>query len=94
MYFDRHLTNKRPSTVRLKPHLQSANRNECFRSETPLSQGAERPSLVPTQSVGTRGAFFPNSDAFIAALKTIEILERNKVLKNIWEKGERFMRDI
>lgn len=36
--------------------------------------------------------FFPNSDAFIAALKTIEILERDNVLGNIWEKGERFMK--
>ena len=38
--------------------------------------------------------FFPNSDAFVAALKTIEILERDKVLENIWEKGERFMKNI
>ena len=38
--------------------------------------------------------FFPNSDAFVAALKTIEILERDNVLGNIWEKGERLMKDI
>ena len=38
--------------------------------------------------------FFPNSEAFIAALKTIEILERDKVLENIWEKGEGFMNSI
>ncbi|MBU1740973.1 MAG: aminotransferase class III-fold pyridoxal phosphate-dependent enzyme, partial [Proteobacteria bacterium] len=38
--------------------------------------------------------FFPNSDAFVAALKTIEIMEREDVLGNIWEKGERFMTDI
>ena len=38
--------------------------------------------------------FFPNSDAFIAALKTIEILERENVLENIWEKGEAFMQQI
>ncbi len=38
--------------------------------------------------------FFPNSDAFVAALKTVEILERDNVLDNIWEKGERFMKDI
>lgn len=38
--------------------------------------------------------FFPNSDAFIAALKTIEILERDNVLENIWQKGERFMKRI
>jgi glutamate-1-semialdehyde aminotransferase len=38
--------------------------------------------------------FFPNSDAFVAALKTIEILERDNVLENIWQKGERFMKKI
>lgn len=38
--------------------------------------------------------FFPNSDAFVAALKTIEILERDNVLENIWQKGERFINKI
>ncbi len=38
--------------------------------------------------------FFPNSDGYIAALKTIEIMERDKVLDNIWEKGGRFMKKI
>ncbi len=38
--------------------------------------------------------FFPNSKGFVAALKTIEILERDKVLENIWEKGDRFMEKI
>ncbi|MEX1298776.1 MAG: aminotransferase class III-fold pyridoxal phosphate-dependent enzyme [Desulfotignum sp.] len=38
--------------------------------------------------------FFPNSDAFVAALKTIEILERDKVLADIWQKGETFMDGI
>jgi len=38
--------------------------------------------------------FFPNSEAFIAALKTIEILERENVLENIWEKGKWFMEKI
>jgi glutamate-1-semialdehyde aminotransferase len=36
--------------------------------------------------------FFPNSEAFVAALKTIDILERENVLENIWEKGEYFMK--
>ena len=35
--------------------------------------------------------FFPNSEAFVAALKTIEILERDKVLEGVWAKGERLM---
>jgi glutamate-1-semialdehyde aminotransferase len=38
--------------------------------------------------------FFPNSDGYIAALKTIEILERDKVLDNIWEKGNRLLKNI
>jgi glutamate-1-semialdehyde aminotransferase len=38
--------------------------------------------------------FFPNSDGYIAALKTIEIMEREKVLDNIWDKGERLMKKI
>ena len=38
--------------------------------------------------------FFPNSESFIAALKTIEILERDKVLEDIWEKGKGFMDNI
>ena len=38
--------------------------------------------------------FFPNSDGYIAALKTIEIMQREKVLDNIWEKGERLMAKI
>ena len=38
--------------------------------------------------------FFGNSEGFVAALKTVEILERDDVLDNIWEKGERFLRKI
>lgn len=38
--------------------------------------------------------FFPNSDGYIAALKTIEIMEREKVLDNIWEKGARFLNKL
>ena len=38
--------------------------------------------------------FFPNSDGYIAALKTIEIMERDKVLDNIWEKGGRLLNKI
>ena len=38
--------------------------------------------------------FFPNSEGYIAALKTIEVMERDKVLDNIWEKGGRFLKKI
>lgn len=38
--------------------------------------------------------FFPNSDGYVAALKTIEVLERWKVLDDIWAKGRRFLNNI
>jgi len=38
--------------------------------------------------------FFPNSEGFVAALKTIEIMERDKVLESIWEKGTGLMEKI
>lgn len=38
--------------------------------------------------------FFPNSLSFVAALKTIEILQRDNVLDVIWEKGTRFNQSI
>jgi 3-aminobutanoyl-CoA transaminase len=38
--------------------------------------------------------FFPNSDGYVAALKTIEIIERDHIIDAIWEKGGRFMKKI
>ncbi len=38
--------------------------------------------------------FFPNSLEYVAALKTIEIMERDKVLENVWEKGEYFAKKV
>ncbi len=32
--------------------------------------------------------FFPNSTGYVAALKTIEILERDNVLETVWERGK------
>jgi len=34
--------------------------------------------------------FFPNSLGYIASLKTIEFLEREKVLESIWKKGQMY----
>lgn len=50
--------------------------------------------MVADSKLFISSTFFPNSEGFVAALKTIEILERDKVLENIWEKGERFMKKI
>jgi glutamate-1-semialdehyde aminotransferase len=50
--------------------------------------------MAAAEKLFISSTFFPNSEAFIAALKTIEILERDNVLANIWEKGEWFMEKI
>lgn len=56
--------------------------------------GKKEIMMVAAQKLFISSTFFPNSEAFVAALKTIEILERDKVLENIWEKGEGFMKSI
>ncbi len=38
--------------------------------------------------------FFPNSLSYVAALKTIEILERDSVLDKIWDRGKDFNQGI
>ena len=50
--------------------------------------------MAAAEKLFISSTFFPNSEAFVAALKTIEILERDNVLANIWEKGEWFMEKI
>ncbi|MGC8660551.1 MAG: aspartate aminotransferase family protein, partial [Desulfomonilaceae bacterium] len=56
--------------------------------------GKKEVMMAAADKLFISSTFFPNSDAFIAALKTIEILERDNVLENIWEKGERFIKKI
>ena len=50
--------------------------------------------MAAAQKLFISSTFFPNSDGYIAALKTIEIMERDNVLKNIWEKGNRLLTKI
>lgn len=50
--------------------------------------------MAAAQKLFISSTFFPNSDSFIAALKTIEILKRDNVLDTIWEKGGRFLKKI
>lgn len=52
--------------------------------------GREEIMRVLENRVFLSSTFFPNSDAQVAALKTIEILEREKVLEKIREKGNWF----
>ena len=50
--------------------------------------------MAAAQKLFISSTFFPNSDGYIAALKTIEILERDNVLDKIWEKGGRFLKKV
>jgi len=50
--------------------------------------------MAAAQKLFISSTFFPNSDGYIAALKTMEILERDNVLDNIWEKGGRLTKKI
>ena len=56
--------------------------------------GKKNVMMAAAEKLFISSTFFPNSEAFIAALKTIEILERDNVLANIWEKGKWFMEKI
>lgn len=49
---------------------------------------------VLADKVFLSSTFFPNSDAQIAALKTIELLQRDKMLDVIAEKGTKFAHDV
>ena len=49
---------------------------------------------VLADKVFLSSTFFPNSDAQIAALKTIEILQRDKVLDVVAEKGRKFASEV
>lgn len=50
--------------------------------------------MVAAQDTFISATFFPNSDGLVAALKTLEILERDAVLDAMWEKGGRFLQRI
>jgi glutamate-1-semialdehyde aminotransferase len=56
--------------------------------------GKREVMMASAQKLFISSTFFPNSDGFVAALKTIEILERDRVLDHIWEKGTRFFKKI
>jgi glutamate-1-semialdehyde aminotransferase len=56
--------------------------------------GKREPMMVLADKVFLSSTFFPNSDSIVAALKTIEILERDKVLDVVKQKGEKFAIDV
>ncbi|GAB4300867.1 MAG: aminotransferase class III-fold pyridoxal phosphate-dependent enzyme [Myxococcota bacterium] len=63
----------------------------------PISAVAGRKEVMmamENKHVFISSTFFPNSLEQVAALKTIEILERDKILDEIWRKGERFLAGV
>ena len=56
--------------------------------------GKREVMMAAAEKLFISSTFFPNSEAFVAALKTIEILQRDNVLAEIWKKGEWFMEQI
>jgi len=46
---------------------------------------------VAEKDVFISSTFFPNSLEMVAAMKCLDILEREKVIDAIWERGERFL---
>jgi glutamate-1-semialdehyde aminotransferase len=56
--------------------------------------GKAKVMMAAAEKLFISSTFFPNSDGYVAALKTIEILERDNVLDKIWEKGGRFLKKI
>ena len=59
----------------------------CVTGKTEIMKEVEKNVFVSS-------TFFPNSLSYIASLKTIEILQRDKILEQIWEKGEYFNGEI
>jgi glutamate-1-semialdehyde aminotransferase len=56
--------------------------------------GKREVMMAAAQKLFISSTFFPNSEGYVAALKTIEILERENVIDNIWEKGNRFLEKL
>jgi glutamate-1-semialdehyde aminotransferase len=56
--------------------------------------GKAKVMMAAAEKLFISSTFFPNSDGYVAALKTIEILERDNVLDKIWEKGGRFLKKV
>jgi glutamate-1-semialdehyde aminotransferase len=49
---------------------------------------------VAEKDVFISSTFFPNSLEMVAAMKCLDILEREKVIDAIWERGEKFLSNL
>lgn len=55
---------------------------------------AEIMNVIAEGKAFVSSTYFGNSDGYVAALKTIEIMERENVIQNLWEKGGRFLEKL
>jgi len=56
--------------------------------------GKKEVMMAASSKLFISSTFFPNSDGYVAALKTIEVLERDHVIEAIWKKGDRLLAGI
>ncbi len=56
--------------------------------------GRREVMMAAADRVFISSTFFPNSLEQVAAIKTIEILERDRILEKVWEKGRRLGEQI
>jgi len=56
--------------------------------------GREEIMKKAEKEVFISSTFFPNSLGYVAALKTIEILQRERVLEDIWTRGQGFLDEV
>ncbi|HOE17928.1 MAG TPA: aminotransferase class III-fold pyridoxal phosphate-dependent enzyme [Syntrophorhabdaceae bacterium] len=78
----------------VKPDLTVLGKGMANGYAISVVTGKKEVMMAAASKLFISSTFFPNSDGYIAALKTIKIMEREKVIDNIWEKGGRFLQKI
>jgi 3-aminobutanoyl-CoA transaminase len=56
--------------------------------------GKREVMMASAEKLFISSTFFPNSEGYVAALKTIEILERDSIIEKIWKKGGHFFNKL
>lgn len=76
------------------PHLAVFGKAMANGYAISVVTGLREIMMCASERLFISSTFFPNSEGFVAALKTIEILEREKVLDHIWERGRQFLNKL
>jgi len=78
----------------VKPDLTVLGKGMANGYAISVVAGKKEVMLAAKDKLFISSTFFPNSDGYIAALKTIEILERENVIDKLWERGGRFLKKV